>query len=68
MNPHARLLYAREAAAVAKVAEATIRDWVRRHELTPFARGRHRAHLFLEADVLVTEARMRQRRRTRQAS
>jgi hypothetical protein len=61
-DPRRRLIYADEAALVAHVERATIRDWVRRHELTPRATGRNGAHLFLEADVLLAEQRNRARR------
>jgi DNA-binding transcriptional MerR regulator len=57
------LLTATEAATLAGVKPATIRDWVRRQELRPFARYRRTgAALFLEADVLVAERRIRARR------
>jgi DNA-binding transcriptional MerR regulator len=58
-----RLLTAREAADLCGVQPATIRDWVRREEITPTARnGRTGENLFLEVHVLLAERRIRARR------
>jgi hypothetical protein len=62
-DPRRRLLTGREAAILAGVEPATIRDWVRRGELHPAASYPHtRTHLFLEIDVLLAERRIRHRR------
>lgn len=66
MDPHKRLLYADEAATLVGKAPATIRDWVRKQLLTPYAVGRNGAHLFLEAHVLIAERDARQRHSCRQ--
>jgi hypothetical protein len=64
-DPRRRLITAAEAALLCGVKPATIRDWVRRNELSPAAMyDRTGAHLFLERDVLLTERRIRKRRRT----
>lgn len=60
-DPRKRLLYGYEAAKIANVAPATIRDWVRKGQLKPKAVGK-RGHLYLEADVLLVEKANRARR------
>ncbi|WP_376738573.1 MerR family transcriptional regulator [Streptomyces noursei] len=56
-NPRHRLLTTKEAAAVAHVTPACIRQWVKRGYLTPTASYRRgkKVHLFLESHILKVE-------------
>ncbi|WP_376738570.1 MerR family transcriptional regulator [Streptomyces noursei] len=64
-DPTRRLLTAREAAEVAHVTPACIRQWVRRGYLTPTASYRRgkKVHLFLESHILKVERDRRVRQR-----
>lgn len=65
MDPHKRLLKPDEAATLVGRKQATIRDWVGKGWLTPYAVGRNGVHLFLEAHVLTAERTARHGRRGR---
>ena len=63
-DPRRRLITAAEAAILCGVERATVRDWVRRNELSAYATNeRTGEHLYLEHEVLLAERRIRQRRR-----
>lgn len=61
MSPRYRLLTTQEAATVARVTPACIRQWTRRGYLTPVAHQGNR-NLYSEEDVLHTERDRRMQR------